>query len=131
MSTTATETPPAPSRKARVLIVEDEPILAFTLEDYLNSAGFDVVAVEGRLPAALAAIESTALDVVILDANLAGVSAAPAAAALTARGVPFIVVSGYLPEQQLSAFSGGPRMQKPCRPDDLVRALHDLIPDHA
>jgi len=115
--------------KPRILIVEDEPILALTLEEYLTSAGFEVAAVVGRLPAALAAIETIALDAAVLDANLAGVSAAPAAAALTARGVPFIVVSGYLPEQQVSAFSAGARLQKPCRPDDLVRALHDIVPN--
>jgi len=113
--------------KARILIVEDEPVLAFGFEEFLISAGFEVAGVVGRLPTALAAIENITFDAAVLDANLAGISAGPAAAALTARGVPFVVVSGYLPEQQRTAFSGGPRLQKPCRPDDLVRALHDIL----
>ena len=113
--------------KARILMVEDEPVLAFGFEEFLISAGFEVAGVVGRLPTALAAIENITFDAAVLDANLAGISAGPAAAALTARGVPFVVVSGYLPEQQRTAFSGGPRLQKPCRPDDLVRALHDIL----
>jgi CheY-like chemotaxis protein len=117
-----------PAYPARILIVEDEPILAFALEEFLTSAGFEIAGVMGRLPTALDAIENLVFDAALLDANLAGVSAAPAALALKARGVPFVVVSGYLPEQQKSAFSGGPRLQKPCRPDDLLRALLGILP---
>lgn len=120
-------TPPDRQPKARILIVEDEPVLAFGFEEFLICAGFEIAGIVGRLPTALAAIENIAFDAAILDANLAGVSAAPAAAALTARGVPFVVVSGYLPEQQRSAFSAGPRLQKPCRPDDLIHALNDIL----
>ena len=120
-------TSPVRLPKARILIVEDEPVLAFGFEEFLISAGFEVAGLVGRLPTAMAAIENIAFDAAVLDANLAGVSAAPAAAALMARGLPFVVVSGYLPAQQSSAFSGGPRLQKPCRPDDLVRALHKIL----
>jgi DNA-binding response OmpR family regulator len=113
---------------ARILIVEDEPMLAFTLEEYLIDAGFEVVGVAGRLETALAIIESGVVDAAILDANLAGVSAGPAALALTARGLPFIVVSGYLPEQQPSAFDGALRVQKPCRPERLIQSLRSVLP---
>ena len=116
-----------PGMPPRILIVEDEPILAFALEEYLKSAGFAIAGVAGRLPAALSAIAGLVFDAAVLDANLAGVSAAPAAEALTARGVPFVVVSGYLPEQQQGAFSGGPRLQKPCRPEELERALRGVL----
>lgn len=102
-------------------------MLAFVLEEFLTEAGFNVVGVAGRLETALALIESCVFDVAILDANLAGVSAGPAALALTARGLPFIVVSGYLPEQQRSAFSGALRIQKPCQPEQLVRALRGIL----
>ena len=53
----------------------------------------------GKLEKARALIESDACDVAIVDANLAGVSASPAAIALAALGLPFIVTSGYSPEQ--------------------------------
>jgi CheY-like chemotaxis protein len=116
-------------KKRRILIIEDEAILALVLEEFLIDAGFAVAGVAGRLETALALIERGVSDAAILDANLAGVSSAPAASALTARGVPFVIVSGYLPEQQPHAFSGALCLQKPCRPNDLVQALHGLLPD--
>lgn len=114
--------------KLRILVVEDEPVLAFALEMFLVESGFEVGGVAGRLETALAIIESSVFAAAILDANLAGVSAGPAASALTARGVPFIVVSGYLPEQQQSEFTGALRLQKPCRPDELLQALRSILP---
>ena len=77
-------------------------MLAFTLEGLLFNAGFEIAGVAGRLEAALRLIESVACDAAIVDANPAGVSASPVAVALDARAVPFIVLSGYSPEQ----FSG-------------------------
>ncbi|MDR3516890.1 MAG: PAS domain S-box protein [Azospirillaceae bacterium] len=114
--------------RARILIVEDEPMLAFTLEELLIEAGFEIAGVAGRLETALALIESGVCDAAIIDANLAGVSASPAATALTARGLPFLVLSGYLPSQQHSAFSAALCLQKPCRPDDLIRSLRSILP---
>jgi DNA-binding response OmpR family regulator len=116
-------TPPLP----RILIIEDEAILALILEEFLTDAGFEVAGVAGRLEAALALIKQGAFDAAIVDANLAGVSSGPAALALSAIGVPFLVVSGYLPEQQPRAFSGALCLQKPCRPDDLIQALRGLL----
>ena len=84
----------------RILIVEDEPMLAFVLEELLLAAGDVVVGVASRLETALAVITDGICDAVILDTNLAGVSAAPAALALASRGIPFLVLSGYSAAQQ-------------------------------
>ncbi len=116
-------------RAARVLIVEDEAIIALSLEDVLVDAGFQIAGVVGKLDKALALIESGACDVAIVDANLAGVSASPAAIALAARGLPFIVTSGYSPEQMDGLFPGALFIQKPCRPDLLIETLDALLPD--
>jgi DNA-binding response OmpR family regulator len=116
-------TPPLP----RILIIEDEAILALILEEFLTDAGFEVAGIAGRLEVALALIERGVFDAAIVDANLAGVSSGPAALALSAVGIPFVVVSGYLPEQQPAAFSGALCLQKPCRPDDLIQALRGLL----
>ncbi len=113
--------------EARILVVEDEPILAYALEVSLLDAGFQIAGVAGRLAKALAMIEEGECDAALLDANLAGVSASPAASALSARGIPFLVVSGYSLEQQRGAFPGGRFLQKPCRPDDLVQAVRNLF----
>jgi DNA-binding NarL/FixJ family response regulator len=115
-------------REARVLIIEDEPMLAYALEEILIEAGFKTAGVAGRLETALALIAIGDCDVAIVDANLAGVSAGPAASALAARGIPYIVVSGYSPEQQQGAFSGALFIQKPCRPNELIRALRSVLP---
>lgn len=114
--------------KVRILIVEDEPMLAFALEDFLIEASFEIAGVAGRLETALAIIEGGNCDAAIVDANLAGVSAGPAASALKARGLPFIVFSGYLPEQQKEAFSGALFVQKPCQPDQLIQTLRSILP---
>jgi DNA-binding response OmpR family regulator len=112
-------------QKACILIVE--PMLAFALEEFLIDAGFEVIGVAGRIETALTMIEAGGFDAAILDANLAGVSAGPAASALTERGVPFIVVSGYLATQQQSAFKGALCLQKPCPPDRLIQALRSIL----
>jgi DNA-binding response OmpR family regulator len=114
--------------RARILILEDEPMLALSLEDLLIEAGFEIAGVVGRLAAALTLIENGACDAAIVDANLAGVSASPAASALAARGIPFIVLSGYLPGQQQGDFAGAAFIQKPCRADQLIRALCSILP---
>ena len=116
-------------RAARVLIVEDEAMIALSLEDVLVDAGFQIAGVVGKLDKALALIESGACDLAIVDANLAGVSASPAAIALAARGLPFIVTSGYSPEQMDGLFPGALFIQKPCRPDLLIETLDALLPD--
>ena len=121
-------TVPARGHKVRILIVEDEAVLAFTVEDLLVEAGFAIAGVVARLEPALALIEGGGCDAAIIDANLAGTSASPAASALAARGLPFIVLSGYLPEQQQGAFPGAVFIQKPCRADRLIQVLRDMLP---
>jgi len=113
---------------AHILVVEDEAMLAFALEESLIDAGFEIAGVAGRLETALAMIEGSVFDAAVLDANLAGVSAGPAATALKARGLPFIIVSGYFLEQLPSAFSGALCLQKPCPPERIVQALRHLLP---
>jgi DNA-binding response OmpR family regulator len=112
---------------ARILIVEDEPIIALTLEDLLVEAGFEVACVTGKLRKALALIEGPGCDAAIVDANLSGESTRPAALALTARGVPFIVLSGYSSEQLQGDFPAALFMRKPCRPDKLIHALRTIV----
>lgn len=114
------------SRAWRILIVEDEPMLAFVLEELLLSAGYVVIGVANRLEAALTIIAGGTCDAAILDMNLAGVSAAPAASALVSRGIPFLVLSGYSIDQQDKAFPGAVYLQKPCRPENLLKALGSI-----
>ena len=120
--------PVGKQERGRILIVEDEPLIALELEEFVIDAGFKIAAIAGKLEKALALIESGACDAAIVDANLAGVSASPVASALTARGLPFIVLSGYSSEQLQGAFSGAIFIQKPYRPARLVEALNYIVP---
>ena len=116
-------------RNFRVLIIEDEPLIAHTLEDALIDACFQIAGVVGKLENALALIESGACDVAIIDANLAGLSASPAAIALASRGLPFIVTSGYSQEQLPGSFPGAVFIQKPYRPELIIQTLDALFLD--
>ena len=91
----------------RILIIEDAPLIAASIQSVLEQAGFSVVGIATKLEKALMLIEDDGYDAAIVDANLAGVSAAPAAAALAARLRPFIVLSGYSRDQMDGDFSGG------------------------
>jgi DNA-binding response OmpR family regulator len=114
----------------RILIIEDEPMMALDLQELLEDAGFEVVGIAGRLDKALAIIGTTNIDAAIVDANLAGVSSSPAAEALVERHTPFIVLSGYSVMQQSSLFPPAPFLQKPCRPEEVITALKAIRLKH-
>ena len=102
-------------------------MIALSLEELLVDAGFEIAAVAGKLEKALALIDGGACDAAILDADLAGVSASPLATALSARGLPFVVLSGYSPEQLQGDFPGAFFIKKPCRPAQLIEAVNTLL----
>lgn len=111
----------------RILIIEDEPMIALYLQELLEDAGFAIIGVASRLAKAMELIKSAVFDVAILDANLAGISSSPAAAALVARSMPFVVLSGYSMQQQ-QAFPTPHFLQKPCRPEQLISILSAIGP---
>jgi DNA-binding response OmpR family regulator len=115
------------SSKIKVLIIEDEPIIAFDLDHLLNEAGFVVVGIAHRLEKAISLINRVDYDVAIVDANLNGVSSDPAALALTARRVPFVVLSGYSLQQKQALFPSACFIQKPCKPDQLIAAIRTAL----
>lgn len=118
----------AVNQTPRILIVEDDPLIGLMLEEILLNAGFEIAGLVTNLEPPLAIIASGACDIAILDANLAGQSSAPAAAALTARGVPFVVLSGYNVDQRNAAFAGALNLKKPIKPETLVEALRRILP---
>ena len=115
-------------QSARILIVEDEPLVAEDLRTVLVDAGFEIAGVAARVATALSLIETVACDAAIVDANLAGASASPVAAVLSARGLPFIVLSGYTREQLQSEFSEGFFIEKPYRLTEVIDSLSTILP---
>jgi DNA-binding response OmpR family regulator len=109
-----------------ILVLEDEPLVAVDIAATIADAGWDVVGPAGSIPKALRRIEEQGCEAAILDANLAGVSAAPVAETLKARGIPFIVLSGYNNEQLTGLLSDAPFLAKPYDPDDLVALVRSL-----
>ncbi len=79
----------------RVLVVEDELLIALLVEDMLSNEGCIVVGPFARMREALAAANTESCDVALLDVNIAGEMVFPVAHALEARGVPFLFVTGY------------------------------------
>ena len=111
----------------RVLVVEDDMLIAVHIEEILQGFGCVVVGPVGNLDAALRMADDEALDGAILDVNIQGGHVYPVAERLRARGVPFALASGYgdwaLPE----AFRNQPRLTKPFTELELeaqVMSLH-------
>ncbi len=114
-------------RTTRMLVVEDEPLIALGLEEVLIDAGFAISGVVGKLDQALALIEGGTCDAAIVDANLAGVNASPLAVSLAARGLPYIVMSGYSSDQLRGEYPRAVFLSKPCRPELLLETLNALL----
>jgi len=111
----------------RILVVEDETILAMMLEDVLLDEGYSVVGPFARVAAALQAAELEALDAALLDVNLAGEMVFPVAEMLARRGIPFLLVTGYDNRILGEAHLDWPVLTKPYRWDDVVARLAVMI----
>ena len=85
----------SPLSGRRVLVVEDETMVAWLLEDMLADLGCAVVGPAARVNQALAMLDAEAIDAAVLDVNLNGQMSYPVADALAARGVPFVFSTGY------------------------------------
>ncbi len=120
-----------PSEPPRILLVEDEALIALETRDILENAGYKVVAFADRLDGALAAAASEVLDGAVLDVNLAGVAAWPVAEALRQRGIPFIFLTGLFSGSDIPASCArAPLLSKPIMPPALIDALAALFAVH-
>jgi CheY-like chemotaxis protein len=111
----------------RVLVVEDEVMVSWMLEDMLTDFGCTVVGPAARLSQALAMVEAEALDLAVLDVNLNGEKSYPVADALSARGVPFVFSSGYNKDSLPNGYENCPMLQKPYSESDLGAMLAGLL----
>jgi PAS domain S-box-containing protein len=97
----------------RVLLVEDEALVAMMIQECLTEYGHSVVGPVGRASEALAAAKDGEYDAAILDINLGDGMAYPVAEILSARGVPFVFITGYEADTVDDRFSHVPVLQKP------------------
>jgi CheY-like chemotaxis protein len=113
--------------KPRVLVVEDEYLVALLVEDMLGSLGFEVREIASNLGAATEAANRGDFDVAILDVNLNGSLSNPVAEILIERNIPYIFATGYGRQGPHEKFSTTPALQKPFEQADLARALSSVM----
>jgi CheY-like chemotaxis protein len=106
----------------RVLIVEDEALVAMLIEEMLAELGHHVVAISGRLAHALGIAADAPIDLAILDVNLSGEPSFPVADLLGRRGIPMIFATGY-GAAGIGEYPEIPVLQKPFESADLGRAI--------
>jgi CheY-like chemotaxis protein len=112
----------------RVLVVEDEFLLAMTLKDWLESAGYVVVGPAPSVDKALKAIESeTVINGAVVDVNLGGVLAYAVADRLLARNIPFIFTSGYENDLLRTRYPQIRNCHKPYLLSDVQQALTGVM----
>jgi DNA-binding NtrC family response regulator len=112
----------------RVFVVEDEILVAMSLEDMLSDFGCTPVGMAASVKQALAAIDrAEAIDAAILDVNLNGEMVFPVSDMLQGRGVPFVFSTGHGTPELVQRYPGCRLLNKPYRPDALAHTLVDLI----
>lgn len=112
----------------RILVVEDEWLIAQHLSMLLEDMECEVVGPVANVANALAMLDEGKIDCALVDANLNGTSSAPIVEALNAACLPFIMVTGYggldLPTEAMNA---APRLKKPFAEHELQKALLSVV----
>ena len=107
----------------RVIVVEDETLVAILLEDMLTELGCEVLWTAHRVPRALDLVAQSTPDAAVLDVNIAGDEVYPVAQALAERDIPFVFATGYGARGLTDAWRGRPIVQKPFQVEHLSRCL--------
>jgi CheY-like chemotaxis protein len=110
----------------RVLVVEDDPLIAIELTDILEEEGCEVVGSPGSVAAALDLLRNRKIDLALLDVALGAETVEPVAKALTRRAIPFGVVTAYPPAILPDAVRGHPLVQKPFAPREIRELAEHL-----
>jgi PAS domain S-box-containing protein len=111
----------------RIIIIEDEPLVAMDIEAQLISAGWNVVGIAGTLEQARALIANAGCDAALLDVNLGGQPVDDLATALTRRNIPFAFATGYGRSALPAGFRDGMVLNKPFSAAQLQAAVGALL----
>lgn len=111
------------SQALKVLLIEDESLVAILVEDMLADLGHAVVATAGRMESAMKLAAELPVDLAIVDVNLNGQQTYPLATVLMNRGVPFIFATGYGAAGLLQEWRGVPTLQKPFQTRELAATI--------
>jgi DNA-binding response OmpR family regulator len=111
----------------RVLLVEDQMIVAMEVEDILRGLGCVVVGPVGTLKSAVRLAREEALDAAILDVSLDGDKVFPVAEELQRRGISFLFATGYEEQILPAKWHGVPRIAKPFRREKLEKLIRSVF----
>ena len=112
----------------RILLVEDSPVVGPFTAELLEDLGCIVVGPAPNMAAARELVEGDApIDAAMMDVHIRGERVFPLCDALAARGVPFVLTSGYADWQMPDKWEGRPRLMKPYTIDQVEDALVKLI----
>jgi CheY-like chemotaxis protein len=116
------------SNQIRVLVVEDSFMIISARELAFDHFGWTMVGPATRVPKAVALVETESFDAALLDVNLDGEMSWDVAAALQARGVPFVISTGYEIGALLPDFLRGTKsVKKPFKVEELEQVILDVI----
>ncbi len=111
----------------RVLIIEDEPLLATEVEAALSGAGFVSLGPAASVDAAMAAIADLLFDAAVVDRTLLGKTADPIMVELDRRRIPYVLLTGMGPPEQVAPSPTVPVIMKPFDAASLVTALRTVL----
>jgi DNA-binding response OmpR family regulator len=115
------------SASRSILVVEDEPLIAMMLEDFLETLGHTVHASCECVEDAVAVADKGGFDVAILDVNLGGENAWPVARKLREKQIPFVIATGGHVEPPPPEFANVPLIEKPYTVDRVTPALEAAL----
>ncbi len=111
----------------QILVVEDEHLLAMEMAAMLEAAGATVVGPVPSIEQALSKLDSTHVDVAVLDVSLKGETVFPLADELDHRKIPFVFTTGYDAHALPAAYRDRPRCTKPCDDEEIQRAIDTAL----
>jgi CheY-like chemotaxis protein len=111
----------------RVLVCDDNLLMADVICEFLRECGLEPIGPAGELEDALHMARVRALDGAILDINLKGRPCFPVCAILSARGIPFVFLTGYQPLLLPAEYRSAPIISKPFDPEGLKAILAQML----
>jgi CheY-like chemotaxis protein len=114
-------------RARRVLVVEDEAMVAMLLEAMLEDLGHEVAAITGKTSEAAILAREAPIDLAVLDVNLNGEFTYEIAALLRTRGIPFLFATGYGNAGLAPEWRDVPTLQKPFQLRELRERIEEVV----
>lgn len=111
----------------KILLIEDEPMIAMLLEDFVDMAGHETYGPVETVEGALEAVKAGGFDAAITDINLNGQKAWGVAEALRAQAIPFAISSGAPDSEIPEAYADAPLLKKPYMLADVEAVLAQLL----